>query len=51
MLELRVVTFCLIPHFLGEEIQVQRDEIYMAQLHELAGLGAKTMNLKLLAYS
>lgn len=28
MLELRVVTFCLIPHFLGEEIQVPRDEIY-----------------------
>ena len=28
MVELRVVTFCLVPHFLGEEIQVQRDEIY-----------------------
>ena len=28
MVELRVVTFCLVPHFLGEEIHVQRDEIY-----------------------
>ena len=48
MLELRVVTLCLIPHFLVEEIQVQREEIYGSA--SLAGqVGSKDYELEALS--